>query len=228
MTRLVLVRHGETEWHRENRYAGTSDVALTERGWDQAHQLAAWSRTAGLAAIWASTLSRARLTASLCAETSRVALQVDERLRELDFGDAEGLTSAEMTEQFPEALDAFREDPVGRHLPGGEHPREAAQRFTACLHDIAAGHPDGRILVVAHTTAIRLALCQILEVPLREYRRLFPFVRNCSLTEIGLSEGQFSIMEFNTPLDRADYRVADADRRSSVTAPPTLDADVKN
>ena len=200
MTRLVLVRHGETVWHQENRYAGTTDVALTDRGWEQARQLADWARTAGLAGIWASTLSRARLTASLCAEASGITLQVDERLRELDFGDAEGLTSAEMTAQFPEALDAFRADPVGRHLPGGEHPADAAERFTGCLRDIAAEHPDGRVLVVAHTTAIRLALCQILGVPLSEYRRLFPFVRNCSLTELGLDDGQFSVVEFNTPL----------------------------
>ena len=208
MTRLVLVRHGETEWHHENRYAGTTDVALTDRGWEQAHQLADWSRTAQLDAIWASTLSRARQTASLCSEASGVALQVDERLRELDFGDAEGMTSAEMTAQFPEALDAFRQNPVDRHLPGGENPREAAQRFTDCLHDIAVGHPEGRILVVAHTTAIRLALCRILGIPLPEYRRVFPFVRNCSLTEIALTAGQFSVLEFNTPLDRADHRLA--------------------
>ena len=61
-TRLVLVRHGETVWHQENRYAGTTDVALTDRGWEQARQLADWARTAGLAGIWASTLSRVAST----------------------------------------------------------------------------------------------------------------------------------------------------------------------
>ena len=200
MTRLVLVRHGETIWHGENRYAGTTDVALTDRGWEQARELAEWARTADLTAVWASTLSRARSTASLCAEATGLTLQVDDRLRELDFGDGEGLTRAEMTAQFPEALDAFRTDPVSRHLPGGEHPADAAERFTRCLRDIAATNPDGRVLVVAHTTAIRLALCQIMGIPLREYRRLFPFVRNCSLTELRLHEGQFSVMEFNSPL----------------------------
>ncbi|NUT12685.1 MAG: histidine phosphatase family protein, partial [Nonomuraea sp.] len=55
MTDLVLVRHGETVWHAENRYAGTSDVDLTERGRDQAAMLAAWAAEAGLAAVWSST-----------------------------------------------------------------------------------------------------------------------------------------------------------------------------
>ncbi|OHV43452.1 histidine phosphatase family protein [Pseudofrankia sp. BMG5.36] len=212
MTDLFLVRHGETEWHSENRYAGVSDVALTDRGRAQARQLAAWAQTARLSAIWASTLSRARLTAQVCADQAGAELRLDARLRELDFGDGEGLTAAEMTEQFPEALDAFRADPVAQHLPGGEDPAHAALRFTQCLTDIAADHPTGRILIVAHTTAIRLALCQILGVPLREYRRLFPYVRNCSLTELRLHDEQFSVIEFNTPIDRADYRQPAGDR----------------
>ena len=203
MTVLVLVRHGETVWHAENRYAGATDIDLTPRGHKQAAQLAEWSRTAGLAAVWTSTLSRAHVTAQPCADAAGIELHVDDRLRELDFGDAEGLTRDEMREQFPTALDAFHADPVTDHLPGGEDPADAAARFTACLHEIAAGHPDGRVLVVAHTTAIRLALCELIGVPLRNYRRVFPFVRNCALTEIHLRGGQASVGEFNTPIERS-------------------------
>ena len=202
MTNLVLVRHGETEWHQENRYAGVSDVALTPRGLDQATQLAQWAKQAGLAAIWSSTLTRAKLTAATCGETTNLAVQIDARLCELDFGDGEGLTAGEMNDQFPDALNAFQRDPVENFLPGGEDPIDAARRFTECLHDIARQHPDARVLVVAHTTAIRLALCQILGVPLREYRRLFPVVHNCALTELRISGSQVSVVEFNTPIDR--------------------------
>ncbi len=208
MTYLVLVRHGETVWHAENRYAGASDIALTTRGLEQAAQLASWARTARLSAVWASTLSRAQLTAAACAEVTGTPLQLDERLRELDFGAGEGLTSAEMRHRFPDALDAFRADPVANHLPDGEDPVKAADRFTACLYDIADQHPDGRILVVAHTTAIRLALCRLIGVPLSEYRRLFPFVRNCGLTELRLQDGQTSVLEFNTPIEPGSFRVA--------------------
>lgn len=202
MTHLVLVRHGETEWHGENRYAGSSDVALTPRGIEQAAQLASWAAEAGLDAVWTSDLTRARLTATECATASGVALRVDTRLRELDFGAGEGLTASEMGEQFPEALHAFRADPVSDHLPGGEDPTAAADRFVACLRQIEATHPDGRVLVVAHTTAIRLALCHLIGIPLREYRRTFPFVRNCALTEIQLGPDLMALLEFNTPLDR--------------------------
>ena len=160
-------RHGETVWHAENRYAGVSDVALTPRGEEQAAQLAAWTRTAGLVAVWSSPLSRARRTAQGCAMVADLPLDVDARLRELDFGEGEGLTSAEMAERFPDARAAFLADPVAHHLPGGEDPVTAAQRFTDCLQEITEKHPDGRVLVVAHSSAIRLALCRLIGVPLQ-------------------------------------------------------------
>jgi len=200
MTNLFLVRHGETVWHEENRYAGVSDIALTPKGLGQAGQLARWAQTAKLSGVWASNLNRAQVTAQACAETTGLRVQTDERLRELDFGDGEGLTTSEMARQFPAALHAFHADPVADHLPGGEEPAAAARRFIDALWDIAQRHPDGRVLVVAHTTAIRLAFCQLIGAPLGDYRRLFPFVRNCGLTEIRLEDGQVAVMEFNTPI----------------------------
>jgi probable phosphoglycerate mutase len=200
MTDLVLVRHGETVWHDENRYAGVSEVELSANGLRQALELAAWASSAGLSAIWSSPQNRAVRTATPCADLAGLPLRVDARLRELDFGEGEGLTAQDMRERLPEAFAAFRIDPVANHLPGGEDPVEAAARFLACLRDIAAGQ-DGRVLVVAHNTVIRLALCQLLGVPLREYRRLFPAIGNCSLTETRMTEGQQpALLRFNVPV----------------------------
>ncbi|MEV0230529.1 histidine phosphatase family protein [Nonomuraea sp. NPDC050786] len=201
MTDLVVVRHGETVWHAENRYAGISDIELTPRGHAQAAQLAEWAGQAGLSAVWASTLSRAQITAAAAAAKAGVALQIDARLRELDFGEGEGLTSAEMAARFPEARAAFESDPAEHPLPGGEDPRAAADRFVAALNDIAAAHADGRVLVVAHTTAIRLALCRLIGVPLGEYRRLFPRLDNCARTELRLRAGRrAALLQYNSPI----------------------------
>jgi len=204
MTNLVLVRHGETVWHGENRYAGISDIELTPRGHEQAARLAGWAATAGLAAVWASTLSRAQITAAAGAEAAGVELAVDARLRELDFGQGEGLTAAEMRQRFPEARAAFEADPGTHPLPGGEDPALAADRFVAALRDIHAAAPDGRVLVVAHTTAIRLALCRLIGVPLGEYRRLFPRLDNCALTELRLLPDRpgaaAAILQYNSPI----------------------------
>lgn len=200
MTRLVLARHGETVWHAENRYAGLSDIELTPSGHAQARRLAVWAASAGLSAVWASTLSRAQITAAAAAKAADVPLRVDERLRELDFGQGDGLTAAEMRERFPEARAAFEADPAAHPLPGGEDPYGAAARFTAALDDIRAAHPGERVLVVAHTTAIRLALCRLIGVPLGSYRRLFPRLDNCALTELRLRDGEVAVLQFNSPM----------------------------
>ncbi len=122
MTSIFLVRHGETVWHANNRYAGRTDVALTPRGRDQAEQLAAWATGAALDGLWCSSLSRARDTAAPVAAATGLELQVDARLCELDFGRAEGLTAADMARAFPEALAGGRDEHV---------PRDgAAERFT--------------------------------------------------------------------------------------------------
>lgn len=206
MTHLVLVRHGETIWHAENRYAGRSDVPLTDLGRRQADQLAGWAAAAGLAAIWCSPLSRAHVTAQACAAATGLPERVDQRLRELDIGEAEGLTSAEMAERFPDELAAFHTDPVAHHLPGGEDPKLLVDRFLDGLHDIAGQHPDGRVLVVAHTTAIRLALCALIGVPLATYRRTFPFVRNCGITEVLLDGERAALCAAQVGLDELLHR----------------------
>lgn len=202
MTKLILVRHGETIWHADNRYSGSSDIPLTDRGRRQADRLAAWAATARLDAVCSSPLTRARETAAASARATGLKPRVDERLRELDFGQGEGRTMAEMEQLFPDAIEAFRTDPVAHHLPGGEHPANAVARTVAALNDIRAQHPTGgRVLVVMHTTVIRLALCHLLDVPLASYRRLFPFVRNCAITEIALDGTHASLLEFNSPVE---------------------------
>ncbi|MFI7448940.1 histidine phosphatase family protein [Nonomuraea sp. NPDC049714] len=200
MTNLVLVRHGETVWHAENRYAGVSDIELTPRGHEQAERLAAWAATAGLSGVWASTLSRSRITAAASAEAAGVKLAVDVRLREVDFGKGEGLTAAEMRERFPEARAAFEADPGANPLPGGEDPALAADRFVAALRDIIATGSGERVLVVAHTTAIRIALCGLIGVPLGEYRRLFPRLDNCAITELRLRGDRAAMLQYNSPI----------------------------
>ena len=204
MTHIVLVRHGESVWHGENRYTGSSDIDLTRNGYDVAVLLAQWAAEARLDALWVSPLKRTRETAKPVALATGLDPHIDERLRELDFGQGEGCTLDEMKRLFPQAITAFREDPVAHHLPGGEDPRAAAARVISCLNSIAAVYPQGRVLVVMHSTVLRLTLCQLLGLPLSLYRHLFPLVRNCALTEIELTEGEAALLSFNVPVDDKD------------------------
>lgn len=201
MIRLVLVRHGETVWHADNRYAGRTDIALTEKGVAQTVQLAAWARGAGLNAVWSSPLSRARLTALPAAEAAALPLQINEQLIELDFGRGEGKTDAEMRMLFPEERASFMRDPVTHYLPDGEDPLHAAKRGAAALHEIAkATGEGGRALVVAHNTLLRLVLCSLLKIPLERYRSTFPIFGGGMITEIALSGRDVGLLSFNVPL----------------------------
>jgi probable phosphoglycerate mutase len=204
MTHLFLVRHGTTVWHGENRYAGRSDVALDPEGYAQAERLATWAAEAKLAAIWCSPLTRAQETAAPVGRATRLVPHVDERLREIDFGQVEGKTIAEAEQLYPEEIRRFKADPVTYPMPGGEDPQEAARRAVSSLRDIAVAHPDGRVLVVAHNTLLRLALCSLIDIPLKRYRTVFPAIHNGALTEIRLDGENAALLQYNSPLWTAD------------------------
>jgi probable phosphoglycerate mutase len=199
VTDFVLVRHGETIWHAENRYAGRTDVPLTELGRRQAAALGSWAAEQRLDAVLCSPSSRARLTAEPAATALGLTPWIDDRLYEVDFGRGDGLTRAEMAEAFPDALASFLTDPVTHHLPDGEHPAAAADRATDCLEEVARKLPDGRVLVVAHSTLLRLLLCKLLGIPLARYRQAFPALENGALTELRLRDGQASLLRLNAP-----------------------------
>ena len=200
MTDFVLVRHGETVWHAENRFAGRSDVSLNRHGFDQADALGVWAVGRRIDAVFHSPLARARCTAAPAVRALGLRARVDDRLAEVAFGRAEGLTMAEMQERFPERLAAFLRDPVAHHLPGGEDPRAAARRAHDALRDIAEEFPGGRVLVVAHSALFRLLLCRLLGIPLAEYRRVLPRIDNATLTEVRLSRDRAALLRYNAPI----------------------------
>jgi broad specificity phosphatase PhoE len=200
LTHILFARHGETIWHKENRYAGSSDIALSPRGYKDAEYLANWARTARIDALWVSPLLRTQETASPVALATGLEPRIDPRLREVDFGQAEGHTIAELKHLLPEALEAFLADPAAHPFPGGEDLHVVAERAIACFYDIAEIYPDGRVLVVAHSSLLRLALCQLIGLPLSRYRSIFPFVYNCAITEIKLTNRRASLLMYNVPV----------------------------
>ena len=184
MTRVHFVRHGETVWHHDNRYAGSSDVALTDLGVLQGELLGRWAATQNIERVISSDLERARRTASFAADALGVTVQIDPRLREVHFGEGEGLTSSEMMERFPEERAAFVAAPASHPLPGGESGADAVDRAGQALIELTES--GGSVLVVAHTTLGRLLLCHILGLQLDGYRRAFPSVGNGTVTTFDL------------------------------------------
>lgn len=203
-TSLLLVRHGETEWHRENRYAGSSDIGLAPAGQAQAvllaEVLASWAEPDRPAAIACSTLRRSQLTAAPSAKILGIEVEIHDDLREVHFGSAEGRTLAEIRADDPAVADAFVNDPLASPFPGAEPLSAAADRMVHCLQSLADAHPAQRVLVIGHNTAIRLALCQLLGIGLSNYRRVLAAPDNVAMTELQVADRLFRLARFNVSI----------------------------
>ncbi|WP_274558440.1 histidine phosphatase family protein [Streptomyces spiramyceticus] len=198
-TTLLLARHGQTVWHAENRYAGTSDVALTEIGRRQAEALGEWVARHPVDAVWTSTVPRAIETAEPACRALGLAAHREHELRECHYGVMEGRTLGEFAAEKPELAEAFRADPVANPFPDAEDPRAVAARGSDALRRIAREHEGERVLVVAHNTLLRLVLCELLGIPLRDYRRVFPQLRNAAVSEVRISGKDTALISLNLP-----------------------------
>ena len=198
--RLLLTRHGQTEWHAENRYAGTSEVALTAEGIRQAEALAAYARRVKPDQLFCSPQQRARRTMEPTAEALDLLPEIVNDLRETHFGIAEGRTREEVRQSDPEAVERFLANPVAGAFPGADDPVAAAARGAGAIRAIAAA-TSGTALVVAHNTLLRLTLCQLLGIPLERYRTVFPRLDNAAVTELDVSDGRTALVRFNLPVE---------------------------
>lgn len=172
-TRLVLVRHGQTEYNREGRWQGQgTDLPLTATGREQAEavagELADRYGPACLAALYTSDLRRALETARILAARLGLEPRVDPALREMDHGLFEGRTKAEILARWPEAYAAFEADPRHVRRPEGDSYGDLAARIWPALERIAARHRGERAVVVSHGGPIRLVLARVLDRPLVE------------------------------------------------------------
>lgn len=164
MTRLILVRHGETPWNAQHRFQGQIDVPLSNVGKQQAVALA--RRLAGeeIHVAYASDLQRAWVTATTIAALHNLMVHADPRLREIDFGAWEGLTYDEIQQQYPQILATWQVDPMNVATPGGKTLADVVARVQAALHHIVNTHRDQTVLLVAHGGSLQVLLCLALRL----------------------------------------------------------------
>ena len=157
-TRLLLLRHGQTELSRERRYSGRGNPDLTEVGRRQAADAARYlGGKGGIAAVVSSPLSRAYDTAAAAADALGLPVQVDDDLIETDFGEWEGLTFREAAERHPEVHGRWLRD-TSLQPPGGESFDEVAHRVQRVRDRLIADHGESTVLVVSHVTPIKTLL----------------------------------------------------------------------
>ena len=170
MTRMFLVRHGETTLSIEDRFAGSTDVPLGPNGRMQAVRLAARLARDPIAATYCSSMQRTVETASIVAQPHGAELIMRDGLREIDHGRWEGLRRADVEALYPDEYAAWEEDPFTFAPLGGESGVQVVARALPVIREIVLSHPGENVLVVSHKATIRLILASLLGFDARGYR----------------------------------------------------------
>jgi alpha-ribazole phosphatase len=170
-TRIVLVRHGEPDESVRGRSYGGLDVGLSARGREQMRRARRLLREVRCSAIYSSPKRRALESASVLAGR-RASVIVDDRLREMDFGDFEGLTYDDIAERFSEKYREWMNRPTEVTFPGGENFTAMAARVRDALDHIRCAHRSETVAIVSHGGVNRIALATALELDARRIFRL--------------------------------------------------------
>lgn len=163
-TRALLIRHGETDWNAAGRWQGNAPVPLNHVGQTQARALAAYlaAQSQRIDAIYSSPLPRARQSAQAIADALALPVRTDNRLREVDTGDWQGLSRAEVEAWDSERYAAYQADWYNVPIPNGESRRQCQARARAAFDDIIARHPGCTIGIVSHGGTLGMLLESLL------------------------------------------------------------------
>ena len=182
---LYLIRHGETEWSRARRHTGRTDLPLSPAGEAEARALGQHLRGLEVNRVLSSPMTRATATAALAGFGDRV--ELNDTLLEVDYGECEGRTTAEIRASRP-GWDLFRDG-----CPGGETVEDAAARARRLLDGLAAS--DGRVLLFSHGHQLRILTTVFLGLPPATARHLF--LGTASLSVLGVEHEWPAILLWN-------------------------------
>ena len=169
-TRLFLARHGATTLSAEDRFAGSTDVELSDEGRQQAERLAARLVDEGVAAVYCSPMRRTIETASIVVRPLNLMLAYRDGLREIDHGHWEGLTRREVEARYPDEYSAWEADPFTFAPEGGESGVSVMARALPVVRDIVLAHLGQNVLIVSHKATLRLMISSLLGFDARGYR----------------------------------------------------------
>ena len=169
--RIFLLRHGATDWNLARRCQGTTDLELNETGLEQAEAAALDLSREKIDAIYSSHLKRAHQTAAAVSRFHNLTITIEESLRELDHGEIEGLTFAEIQATRPDFMRQWRDRPADADIPGGERLIDVEKRAWDGLGRIVGRHgSEETLVVVSHNFPILSVLCRVTGTPLNQYR----------------------------------------------------------
>jgi glucosyl-3-phosphoglycerate phosphatase len=206
--RIILWRHGRTEWNIVNRFQGQADIPLDQVGYAQAERAAEVLARYQPSSLYSSDLTRCYQTAEMLAQRTGLEIITDKRLREIHVGSWEGLLGDEIKAADPELARRLRAGEDVRRSPTGESPSEVAERMAEALNEIAEAAEDhSTVVVVTHGLAGRVGACRFVELPFGHWRR-FGGLSNCAWVSIDRhrSGAYWRIKSYNVTAD-ADLEI---------------------
>ncbi|MFC2013863.1 histidine phosphatase family protein [Chloroflexota bacterium] len=183
MSKLLLVRHGETESNSAQRIQGQRDVELNAVGLRQVERLRDRLAKQRLDVIYSSDLQRALVTAKTVASGHQLEIVTCPELREIDFGKFDGLTFAEISQRYPEMAKLWSDWNPKMRFPGGESVDELNTRVSKFLDRLKRHTPEETLLIVAHSAPLRLIICLLLGIELRHWRQFRLDLASLSIVE---------------------------------------------
>jgi probable phosphoglycerate mutase len=204
---FLLVRHGVTEWNKDERFRGRSDLSLTDHGLRQAEAVA--QRIAAEyhpAALYSGPLTRAVQTAEAISRATGLPVQVDHRLLDLDYGDFAGLSAAEAAQKFPQLYRSWLGAPHTVHFPHGETLVDVKARTDELIEQVRQAYPDEQVVLVSHLVVCRVLLCSLLGLHVGHFG-MFE-VSPASLSFVRLDDGHAKLIEANNTCHLTELAVA--------------------
>ncbi len=172
MSRLLLVRHGVTEFNSTRRFAGYSDVEMSTDGYRQVERLRDRLANEKIDAIYSSDLKRALVTAEVISSGHKVDIVTCSELREANYGNVEGLTFAEISRLYPEVAELITNFSLRLKFPGGESCEGFIERTIKFLDRLEKHAPSETILIVSHSGPLRVLACNLLGIGQGHWRQI--------------------------------------------------------
>lgn len=189
--KLILVRHGETDWNKFGKCQGISDIPLNSTGEKQARDLGYSLRNEKISAIFSSDLQRAINTAKHISKYHDLEVQTDRRFREMDQGNFEGFDFVYIRKNYSHVLKKWREEPETTRIPGGESLAEVQRRALRAFDSLLNQYRGKNVILVTHNLTIVTLLCKFLGKSLKSFIEFE--INETSKTIINCSDNKFKI-----------------------------------
>jgi broad specificity phosphatase PhoE len=162
MVEIILIRHGETDWNRNEVFRGRADVELNETGLRQAELAGQYLSGEKIDLIYSSPLQRAVITAEAVARFQKIKVNAVKNLIDFDYGEWQGLTSGEVKQKYPELYQDWLDTPEKVRMPGGESLENVLNRAMPFVEDAVMRRGGGKIALVSHRVVLKIIICALL------------------------------------------------------------------